>query len=561
MRSKKRRVVIGAAIVATINLVVNLGVILWVKDDRFRMIFTDLTFPLGGLLAAGVLFYAAWQWRGISARRFYAWAILGCAYLVFTLGDLIWAIREVGLQQSPFPSLADWFYIAFNPLFLFGILLLPTKRLSGTQWIRTVLDAAIILISTVMGIWIFVIGPTIEAGAGKPWIDIIKSILYPGGDILIMAALLRLLYLQREGQRAAAMLLIGASGICTIYTDSLFSHQTLTGTYISGGVLDIGWLVSYYLILLAGAWEVLTLDGSERENQKTQISDKQARWVTYLPYIWILTAYGILIYGLNHYLSIQYNVLIYWLGLLMGLALIRQSIMIEENVNLTGGLQKALEEGKLQEAALAQSNRALGDEIEIRKNVEAQLLHAAFHDHLTGLPNRALFLDHLMHSLEYAKRHSNYGFAVLFMDLDDFKLINDSLGHTFGDKMLMKLARILEACIRGSDIISRFGGDEFIFLIEDGAGVEGVTATANRILKIVSTPFEVEGQEVHLSASMGIVSYNPSYHQIEELMQDADIAMYRAKTHGKGKYELFHPEMRHQVWTPQAVKDELPDGH
>jgi diguanylate cyclase (GGDEF)-like protein len=557
MSTTTKRIIIAISIFATINLVANLAVILWVGDENFRMVFSDITFPLGNLCATGMLFLSAWRWRRVSTRRFYAWSFLALSYMVYSLGDVIWAILEVGLKQTPYPSAADWFYVSYYPIFLAGILLLPVRRFSRTQWIKSVLDAAIILLVAGMGMWIFIINPTIADATGEPLINIILSVLYPTGDILIMVAILRILYWQQKDQRNTAILLIAASGALTIFVDCIFSLQTLTDTYVSGSILDLGWLASYYLIMLAGMWEVRYAGNVKKGRQRPAAGENQVRWITYFPYIWIMAAYGLLIYSPSHELPIGILSLITWVGLLVGLVLMRQLITLEENTRLTGGLQRALVEGQQQEAALARSNLALGEEIEVRKRIEMQLQHDAFHDPLTSLPNRVLYMDRLMRSLEYAKRHEDYTFSVLFMDLDHFKMINDSLGHPFGDKLLMAVSKQLRGCIRSTDTIARFGGDEFIFLIEDGHGSNEITEIATRILETVSTPFEIDGKEVQVSASLGIVHNDHSYLHAEELVQDADIAMYRAKAQSKGSFKLFKAEMRKQVLNRLELENEL----
>jgi diguanylate cyclase (GGDEF)-like protein len=557
MSTTTKRIITGIFLIATINLVANLAVILWVGDENFRMVFSDLTFPLGNLCATTMLFLSAWRWRTVSSRRFYAWSFLALSYLAFSLGDVIWAILEVGLKQSPYPSAADWFYVAYYPIFLIGILLLPVKRFSRSQWFKSALDVAIILLVAGMAMWIFIINPTVAGSTGEPLINIILSVLYPSGDILILVAVLRLLYWQHDAQRNTSILLIAASGAVTIFVDCIFSLQTLNGTYVSGGVLDLGWLVPYYLILLAGMWEARYAGSGEKTKWEPSPVENQVRWVAYFPYMWIMAAYGLLIYGPSHNLSIGIYTLIDWVGILVGLVLTRQLITLDENMRLTGKLQRALVEGKQQEAALARSNQALGEEIEVRKRIELKLQHDALHDPLTALPNRVLFMERLMRSMEYAKRHESYKFSILFMDLDHFKVINDSLGHPFGDKLLMAVAKNLRFCIRSSDTVARFGGDEFIFLIEDEQGSSDITEIATRILESVNTPFEIDGKEVQVSASLGIVHNNYSYLHAEELLQDADIAMYRAKVQSKGSFKLFQAEMRKQMLSRLELENEL----
>ena len=557
MSKTTKRIIIGITLIATINLIVNLAVILWTGDENFRMVFSDVTFPLGNMCATAMLFLSAWHWRKVSSRRFYAWSFLGLSYLVYSLGDVIWAILEVGLRQSPYPSVADWFYIAFYPLFLIGILLLPVKKISRTQWVKSAMDVAVILLAAGMAMWIFVINPTIANSAGEPLINIILSVLYPTGDILIMVAVLRLLYWQQDAQWKTSVLLIAASGALTIFVDCVFSIQTLRETYVSGTILDLGWLASYYLIMLAGIWELRYAGGAEKGRQPLLQADNQVRWVAYFPYVWIMAAYGLLIYGPSHELPIGIVSLIDWVGVLVGLVLMRQLITLDENIRLTSKLQRSLMEGRQQEAALAKSNLALGEEIEVRKRIELRLQHDALHDPLTGLPNRVLFMERLVRSMEYAKRHEGYKYSVLFMDLDHFKMINDSLGHPFGDKLLIAVAKNLRACIRSSDTIARFGGDEFIFLIEFEHGSNDIREVATRILESVSTPFEIDGKKVQVSGSIGIVQNDHRYLHAQELLQDADIAMYRAKAQSKGSFKLFQAEMRTQMLSRLELENEL----
>lgn len=179
-----------------------------------------------------------------------------------------------------------------------------------------------------------------------------------------------------------------------------------------------------------------------------------------------------------------------------------------------------------------------------RKRAESQLRRNAFYDALTGLPNRALFMERLKYALEQAKRQENYLFAVLFLDLDRFKVINDSLGHLKGDQFLVAIANRLLVCIRPIDTAARLGGDEFIILLVGIPNVSDVIKVAQRIQQELALPFELGGQEVFTSASIGIaLSSTADYDKPEEVIRDADTAMYRAKAAGKARYELFNYDM------------------
>lgn len=184
-------------------------------------------------------------------------------------------------------------------------------------------------------------------------------------------------------------------------------------------------------------------------------------------------------------------------------------------------------------------------DISLRKRTEEQLVRDAFYDVLTGLPNRALFMDRLGHALKRLKRlMDGYGFAVLFLDLDRFKIINDSLGHMTGDALLVETAKRLEKCVRPGDTVARLGGDEFVILFDDVRDAESARVIAERVQSTLSTPFYVNACEVFSSASIGIALSSQEYDRPEDILRDADITMYRAKALGKARVEVFDPSMR-----------------
>ena len=195
--------------------------------------------------------------------------------------------------------------------------------------------------------------------------------------------------------------------------------------------------------------------------------------------------------------------------------------------------------------------RVLNAELEARvkertQELEAtntQLLEMALHDSLTGLPNRALLMTDLRRSIHQAKANLNYQFAVLFLDCDRFKVVNDSLGHLVGDELLILIAHRLSCYVKPQNTLARLGGDEFAILLTEIPNFHDVTILSDQILQCFSQPFNLERHEIFINASIGIVIGNCEYNEPEHLLRDADTAMYRAKALGKGQYHLFDPVM------------------
>ncbi len=198
-------------------------------------------------------------------------------------------------------------------------------------------------------------------------------------------------------------------------------------------------------------------------------------------------------------------------------------------------------------------------DISERKAFEEQLAHQAFHDSITGLANRALFKDRVEHALE-RQRRDDRPLAVLFMDLDDFKTINDSLGHAAGDQLLKEVGERLKQCLRAVDTAARMGGDEFAVLLEDpGQGVEAADV-ADRIMTVLEGPFALEDKEVFVRASIGIATGDaaqPGSEGAEEVLRNADVAMYMAKENGKGRYQVFEPAMHNTALKRLELKADL----
>lgn len=197
------------------------------------------------------------------------------------------------------------------------------------------------------------------------------------------------------------------------------------------------------------------------------------------------------------------------------------------------------------------------EDISDRKAFEAEVFRQAFYDSLTGIPNRILFMERLQRSIERQKRRKNYYFAVMLIDLDRFKYVNDSLGHLAGDQLLVEVAERFRGCLREVDTVARLGGDEFAVLLEEFDTRQDVISVARRLQYAAREPFDIEGQLVHISASIGIVVKTRWYGAPENILRDADNAMYRAKEQGKARFMVFNQKMHETAMESLKAENDL----
>ena len=196
-------------------------------------------------------------------------------------------------------------------------------------------------------------------------------------------------------------------------------------------------------------------------------------------------------------------------------------------------------------------------DISERKKAEEQIYYAAFHDVLTGLPNRALLSERLCLAVDRAKKVKSYEFAVIFVDLDRFKIVNDSLGHEMGDELLVSLSIRLEKCLRSTDTIARLGGDEFAILLDGISSPKEATDVAERINNSLKEAFDLNGHNFYTSASIGIAYSSIGYDKPEDILRDADTAMYCAKANGKARHEVFNTKMHARAVNALKLENEL----
>jgi len=225
-----------------------------------------------------------------------------------------------------------------------------------------------------------------------------------------------------------------------------------------------------------------------------------------------------------------------------------------KNEQINAELEDRVKERTIQ---LQMTNQDLIREIVERKQLQNKLLHMALHDSLTGLPNRSLLIEQLEKALNRMKEDENYQIGILFLDCDRFKVVNDSLGHSVGDELLIAIARRLEEVISEVDTLARLGGDEFVILLEEISDINMATSVAKQILNQLSIPFKLSRHEVFINASIGIALSNRTYDKPEYLLRDADTAMYRAKALGKARYHVFDPAMHQHALQLLQLENDL----
>lgn len=225
-----------------------------------------------------------------------------------------------------------------------------------------------------------------------------------------------------------------------------------------------------------------------------------------------------------------------------------------EIVQLNAELEQRVQQ---RTAQLEQTNQQLKREIIERQTIQKKLLYLALHDRLTGLFNKVLFLQRLTKVINYTKKHPENLFAVIFLDGDRFKLINDSLGHIVGDKVLINLANRLNLCLESQDTLARFGGDEFAILLPNIVGIDKAIEIAQKIQSQLHLPFLIDRHQLFFTVSMGIVLGTAEYDSPEHILRDADTAMYRAKAQGKSRYQIFDLTMHDSALTRLNLETDL----
>ena len=460
--------------------------------------------------------------------------LLACTILCYIVGQAIWTLNEDVLHLAVlFPSWADAGYLASYLFALLAIVLMPHQRRSLTSRTRVIIDVLIAMIGVVTFSWYLVLGPTIMHRASSIAERVVGT-AYPLSTLALIFCLILLTV--RNNQRAmrpVTHLLFLSFSVITI-TDTIYNLQQLHNLYSTGGLLDLGWPLGYLLLgLAARAFYVLhqpemQVIAQAKEDERTD--EPNTLWRILVPYAWV-PALGVLlliVWRRGDHSSLVMGVIVGGV-VLLSLVLVRQVAAVRE-----------LHIMYANNDALASTNM--------------QLEIQATHDALTGLPNRSL-LQRRLEEETHAAHESNVPAALLLLDLDRFKEVNDTLGHPVGDLLLQKIGTRLQDRLRPTDLIARLGGDEFaIVLPATDAG--GAIDAARSLLGALDAPLLVNDHAFSIGGSIGIALTPEHGFDVTTLLRCADVAMYVAKRSQSGHAE-YSPEVDQHSPRKLALMSEL----
>lgn len=467
-----------------------------------------------GQLAAAVIATAA-SCLAISrhtGRKRRSWTLVALACGSWSVGQLYWCyIVLVQGGEVAEVSVADLFFLAFTALMACAVWPSGGRK---TDRLKMMLDAFIIGMSLFVISWATSIHRVASALSSETNVPgLLINLAYPCGDIVVLT--LVLLSASRRGGRRSSLTAVAIAMAFIAVSDGFYAYITTSGEFESGSVTGLGWIAGFGLIGCAA------LAGGQRRGRRAADEGKlieddrdrtlRRRSASILPYLPLFVA--LVVVGSQRLTEAADRVTAVLVIAIFLVVLVRQYLTIRENVALT----------------------------RILENRELELQRRAFQDQLTGLPNRAMFKDRALHALEQ-HRASLRPLSLLFVDLDDFKVVNDTLGHPVGDELVIRVAERLRGAIRAGDTVARFGGDEFAVLVDDDGDAIHV---GTRVVESLSMPFMLSGEQLSIGASVGIaeVPGDQLTPELDELFSRADIAMYAAKRAGKGQIAVYDPSM------------------
>ncbi|MGO9754316.1 MAG: diguanylate cyclase [Solirubrobacteraceae bacterium] len=447
----------------------------------------------------------------LAARRgrpvpgvFWAWRLIGAGAFCWGLANAAQLVYEVFLNELPYPSVADGFYLTLYPLVFAGLLLFPTARASRRQRLLMVLDAAVVAIGGAAVVWFVELGPTLVQASGQPLLQAIFSILYPVGDLIVIAALAGVLTRGTLRSSTRALQTLAAGSLLLVTADLIYGYITvkLGQSYSGGDWLDVVWFAGLLLWAVAATLQRRPEPAELMALRSTGAARRRPSWV---PYVAVATGLGLLVYAERH------DAFYPAVGLVLAAVISAVLVAVRQ---------------------LAAQSQLIAVQRELQ-NAHDELAALATTDSLTGLPNHRSLVASIDHELERSSR-SGREFALGFLDLDHFKELNDALGHAAGDNALRETADVIRASVRGVDVLGRWGGEEFIVLLPELDAL-GANDVAERVRAAVAQHRFASASGAHLTCSIGVALHPGDGVDRDTLVSGADRAMYAAKRLGRNQ--------------------------
>jgi diguanylate cyclase (GGDEF)-like protein len=463
--------------------------------------------------------YSAWRasrrCEGSRGMRSF-WMLLALAQVMYSLGSLVYMVHDLVPGPRPYPSAADALYLGFYPLMVWALVRVPTARTAHGQLPRLLLDCATIAIGGGAIIWYFVLGPTTQA-VGGPLLATVVSITYPVADLVLLAGLALVLLRGVPAAERGPLAVFGLGVAMFIAADILYSHAALNGSFTTASAVNIAYALACAVFgVAAGLQRPIARDESD-----SALVDGSPGWsVSWLPYLGIACGFALLLYAERSQPFFPDLSLVISAILLAAVVATRQHLAQRSLVHVQRELQGAND----QLAALATS------------------------DPLTGIPNHRAINTYLEGELERARRYSR-PFALVFMDIDHFKALNDSFGHTTGDAALKEFTFVVSGCLRSVDIVGRWGGEEFVAIVPEMSRSDALEA-AERIRATVAQHAFISVPGAHITCSIGVAHYPTDATELSPLLELADGAMYAAKHLGRNQVMAASAEAAASLGAP-----------
>ena len=474
--------------------------------------FSDLNLGTVYLLAAVNCALAA---RSATGQLRVAWGAFAVACLFTTMGQAVWSWYELVLHTAvPFPGLADVGYLGFPLGAVIALAVFPSN-LSQADRRRMTLDALTTASAIGLVSWATALGAVVHAGGASPFATSV-SVAYPLSDMVLLVVCV--MVLSRSRAHRVPLAFVSAGLVLLALADSGYAYLVATNSYTTGNPIDLGWILAFGMLAVAPMTPGATV-------YKAQAASPSAAG-TFLPYVPLGGAIALLAWQManRHPVSGVETVLAV---VIVFLVLLRQFLTVRDNQLLARTLTAR----------------------------ETELRHQAFHDALTGLPNRTLLFDRFGQVLLSARRDGTTA-GLLVIDLVRFKEINDTFGHYYGDELLAQIGPRLRAELRASDTVARLGGDEFAVLLPDITDLSAAMAVAAKLRTVLEMPFHVEGVDLDVEASVGLVLSGEHGMDPAVLLQRADIAMYVAKAQNLGVC-AYDPDANEHTPAKLALLGEL----